>query len=114
MKALSIRQPHAEAIMRGVKPIEYRSRATKIRGTIQIYASLGRYAPDEEAEMMEQYGIDDVSCDDLPRGVIIGTVELYDCTGVEDDYKWHVRNPERAKTLRKPKNHPQPVWFNPF
>ena len=25
MKALSIRQPHAEAIMRGVKPIEFRS-----------------------------------------------------------------------------------------
>jgi predicted transcriptional regulator len=26
MRALSIRQPHAEAIMRGVKTIEYRSR----------------------------------------------------------------------------------------
>ena len=35
-KALSIRQPHAEAIMRGVKPIEFRSRPTKIRGRIYI------------------------------------------------------------------------------
>jgi hypothetical protein len=28
---------------------------------------------------MAQYGIDDAPCDDLPRGVIIGSVELYDC-----------------------------------
>lgn len=110
MRALSIRQPHAEAIMRGVKTTEYRSRATRIRGRIYIYASLGRYPVEEEAKMMEDYGIDDVSCDELPRGVIIGKVELYEC----DDGDWHVRNPERAKRLRKPKNHPQPVWFNPF
>lgn len=40
MRALSIRQPHAEAILRGTKTTEYRSKATKIRG--RIYASLGR------------------------------------------------------------------------
>ena len=110
MRALSIRQPHAEAIMRGVKKIEYRTRPTKVRGKIYIYSSLGRYSAAEEAEMMAEYGIDDVACDDLPRGVILGTVELYDCDGGE----WYVCNPERAKRLRKPKNHPQPVWFNPF
>ena len=32
-------QPHAEAIMRGVRTSEYRSRATRIRGRIHIYAS---------------------------------------------------------------------------
>jgi hypothetical protein len=110
MRALSIRQPHAEAIMRGVKMIEYRSRATRIRGRVYIYASLGRYSSVEEAEMLEEYGIDDVDIEDLPRGVIIGTVELYDCDGGD----WYVRSPERAKRLRKPRNHPQPVWFNPF
>jgi hypothetical protein len=81
IRALSIRQPHAEAIMWGVKKIEYRSRPTKIRGRVIIYASLGRYSADEESEMMADYGIDDVACDDLPRGVIIGTVELHDCDG---------------------------------
>ena len=110
MRALSIRQPHAEAIMRASKLAEYRSRPTKVRGRIYIYASLGRYKPDDEAEMMDYYGIRDVACDDLPRGVLIGTVELYDCDGGE----WYLRNPERAKELLKPKNHPQPVWFNPF
>jgi len=39
MRALSIRQPHAEAIMRGIKKIEYRSGPTKTRGRIHIYAS---------------------------------------------------------------------------
>src|SRR5262245_34261335 len=95
--ALSIRQPHAEAIMRGVKKIEYRSGPTKIRGRVLIYAGLKRYSAEAEAEMMEEYRIKDVSCDDLPRGVLIGTVELYDCDGGD----WHIRKPERAKKLLK-------------
>lgn len=114
MKALSIRQPHAEAIMRGVKPIEFRSRLTNMRGRIYIYAALGRYKPEKEAEMMEMYRIEDVACDELPRGVLIGTVDLWNCTGTKGDFHWHVRNPERAKKLLKPTNHPQPAWFNPF
>ena len=69
---------------------------------------------DAETDMMARYGIDDVACDDLPRGVLIGTVELWDCTGVADDYSWHVRKPERAKKLLKPTKHAQPAWFNPF
>lgn len=81
MRALSIRQPHAEAIMRGVKPIEYRSRPTKIREVICIYAALGHYSSKEESKMMREYGIKNISCDGLPRGVFVGTVELYDCTG---------------------------------
>jgi hypothetical protein len=110
VRALSIRQPHAEAIMRGVKKIEYRSGPTKIRGRILIYASLGRYSAADEAQMMKEYGIKDVACDDLPRGVLIGSVELFDCDGGD----WHVRKPERAEKLLKPKNQPQPVWFYPF
>jgi hypothetical protein len=30
MRALSIRQPYAELILRGIKPIEFRSRHTRI------------------------------------------------------------------------------------
>jgi hypothetical protein len=100
-RTLSNRQPHAEAIIRGVKKTEYRSAATKIRGRIYIYASLGRYDEDDEAEMIAQYGIDDANCYDLTRGVIIGSVDLYDC----DEGDWHVKEPVRAKTLRKPTSH---------
>lgn len=110
MRALSIRQPHAEAILRGIKKIEYRSGPTHVRGRVLIYAGLGRYSAAEEAEMMEEYGINDVACDDLPRGVLVGTVDLYDCNGGE----WHVREPRRAETLVRPRRQPQPVWFYPF
>lgn len=107
MKALSIRQPWAELIMRGIKTTEYRSRPTKIRGRIYIYAALGRSDPDDEADCQEDHGID---VEALPRGVIVGTVELFDCDGDE----WQFRLPERATELRKPDNHPMPVWFTPF
>ncbi len=111
MRALSIRQPHAEAIMRGVKPVEYRSRPTKIREVICVYTAKGRYSRAVESEWMIEYGIKNVSCDDLPRRVFIGTVELYDCTGKPGSFKWHVRKPKRASRLRRPRNHPQPSWF---
>jgi len=40
MRALSIRQPYAELILRGIKPIEFRSRLTNIIGErFYIYAS---------------------------------------------------------------------------
>ncbi len=109
-RALSIRQPHAEAIMRGVKKIEYRNSPTKIRERVYIYASLGRYSAGDEADMMDEYDIHAVSCEELPRGVLIGTVELFDCDGGD----WHLRAPERAVKLLKPDKQPQPVWFRPF
>lgn len=110
MKALSIRQPHAEAIMRGVKTIENRSRPTRVRGRIWIYAGLKRGSDAYEREWMERYGIDE-HVDDLSRGVIVGSVELHDCDGG----LWHLREPRRCEgELRKPDNHPQPVWFQPF
>ena len=116
-RALSIRQPHAEAIMRGLKPIEFRSDLTKIRERILIYASPQRYSAKEESELMAFYGITDVSCNDLHRGVIIGSVDLYDCqpvVGGPRPWGWYVRNPEPAKRLRRPKNRPNAVWFYPF
>ena len=114
LRALSIRQPHAEAIMRGIKKIEYRNMLTKIRGQVQIYTSLGRYPAEIEAEMLVEYGIEDVSCDKLPRGVLIGTVEIKDCTEDYGEFHWHLEKPKRAAQLLKPKKQPQPVWFNPF
>jgi hypothetical protein len=39
MKALSIRQPHAEQILRGKKKIEYRNMPTNKRERVYIYAS---------------------------------------------------------------------------
>jgi ATP-dependent Lhr-like helicase len=110
LRALSIRQPHAEAIMRGAKTEEYRSGPTKIRGRILIYASLGRADAEEEADLMDQYDMSEMKCDDLPRGALVGTVELYDC----DEEAWQLRAPERLPQLIRPLKQPQPVWFWPF
>ena len=42
MLALSIRQPYAELILRGIKTVEYRTRPTRIIGErFYIYASKG-------------------------------------------------------------------------
>ena len=112
--ALSVRQPHAEAIIRGIKPIEFRTRATKVRGRVYIYASYTRYSAVEEDEMMQDYGLEDVACEKLRRGVVIGTVDLHDCSGEPGDHHWHLQNPQRLKKPRTPDNHPQPMWFTPF
>jgi hypothetical protein len=78
MIALSIRQPWAELFMRGKKKpynhpeygdvnIEYRSRATNIRGRLYIYAGLGRYNRKDEEDLAKKYDLD---MNSLPRGVI--------------------------------------------
>jgi hypothetical protein len=114
MRALSVRQPDAEAIMRGIKSVDRRTQATNIFGRVYIYASRARYTPGEEAEMLSEYSMEDVSCDDLRRGVVIGTVYLCDCVATEGAYLWHMRNPERAKRPRVPTHPPKGLWFTPF
>jgi len=106
-RALSIRQPYAEQIMRGTKKIEYRSRPTKIRERVYIYASLTPGYDEDYEEMDAQPG-------DFPVGVLVGTVEVVDCTGDSGDYRWHLARPERLPNPIKPDNHPQPSWFFPF
>ncbi|HQR05176.1 MAG TPA: ASCH domain-containing protein [Gemmatales bacterium] len=106
--ALSIRQPHVEAIFRGIKKIEYRRDATSRRGRIHIYSA--KLFADDLPHWVKKYGFEKVNLDELPRGVVVGSVELYRCDGGE----WHLRHPVRAKTLRRPTGRPQPIWFTPF
>ena len=60
--------------------------------------------------MLEEFGITDATADDLPRGVIIGSVELHD----SDEGEWYLRNPQRAIKCVAPVNHPNPVWLYQF
>jgi hypothetical protein len=107
MRALSIRQPYAEQILRGNKKIEYRGRPTNIRERVYIYASLTPGDAEDWEAMNIQPG-------DLPAGVLVGTVEISDCTGKPGRYEWHLTKPDRLKRNLEPKKHPQPVWFYPF
>jgi hypothetical protein len=105
-RAISIRQPYVEAILDGKKKIEYRSRKTNIRERVYLYASL---KPQEESEFNE-FGYKREEC---PRGAIVGTVEIVDCTGFDGDYEIHLANPKRLETFLKPKNQPQPMFWRP-
>ena len=98
--AFSVHQPYADQILRGAKKYEYRSIPTRIRGRVYIYASL---------KLIAQR-----SCN-LPRGKILGTVELIACEWSPRDqcYRWKLSRPKRIRP-RTPQNHPQPVWFYPF
>lgn len=64
-RALSIRQPYAEQILRGKKKIEYRSRPTNIRERVYIYAGMNPGMTEAWEEMKMQPG-------DLPTGVWLG------------------------------------------
>jgi hypothetical protein len=107
MLALSIRQPFVEQIFRRTKKIEYRSVPTKIKGRVLIYASL---KPRLEKAFWRGMG---KGPGDLAAGLIVGTVEIWDCRGKPGDYRWYLRKPKRLRTPWKPKRQPQPVWFRP-
>jgi predicted transcriptional regulator len=152
MRALSIRQPYAELILRGIKTVEYRSRPTRIIGErFYIYASKaagkavwsrdlampGHALPRWMLELAEHVRMVEPGTL-LPTGVIVGSaviekVEVVSCqlpvvSGDKRDgnslatdnrqlatyYRWHLADVQRIRTLRKPKGHPQPVWFTPF
>lgn len=111
-RAISIRQPYVEAILRGIKTAEYRSQPTRIRGRVYLYASLKPGNPDLYPELKDELKF-------LPTGVIIGTVDVVACYKLRDnrgkpEYAWHLANPERLETPVKPDAQPQPVWFIPI
>jgi hypothetical protein len=134
MLALSIRQPYAELILRGIKTIEYRSRATTIvgerfhiyasKGKGQVFRGKGQVVSDNLAvpeaplppwmiELAE--GLRLWKPGELPVGVIVGSAVIDRVTRRDDGmYQWHLSGVERARTFRKPSRHPQPVWFRPF
>ncbi|HEV7298595.1 MAG TPA: ASCH domain-containing protein [Tepidisphaeraceae bacterium] len=143
MRALSIRQPYAELILRGLKTIEFRTRATKIIGerfyiyAAKTWATGGSSATDAKPKIwstdLTVPGRDENSTPppwmltladrlilrgpdggDLPTGVIVGTAVIERVTQGPTSYEWHLGDVQRATRLRKPTGHPQPVWFTPF
>jgi hypothetical protein len=114
MKALSIRQPWAELIVRGLRN-EHRSGLTRIRERVYIYACKALdVSLDEMDEINEEFGTD-LDLQTLARGVLIGTVEIVDCRELGyEDYEWVMNAPQRIEPYQKPTGFPQPKFFNPF
>jgi hypothetical protein len=81
MKALSVCQPWAWAIIHGPKRIENRSRPTRHRGPLLIHASKSqRYRLGDYAELLP----DLPPWDELTFGALIGVVEVVDCLAFEE------------------------------
>jgi hypothetical protein len=108
-RALSLRQPHAENILRGVKTVENRTIPTNIRGRVYIYASKQPADPGTFEELGAKPG-------DFPTGLLVGTVEIVGCEKADssEGFQWQLANPERLAEPLKPENKPQAVWFTPF
>jgi hypothetical protein len=135
MRALSIRQPYAEQILRGVKTIEYRSRPTRVIGQrFYIYAArtwagvagaggsgagasgaagsgAGGSGAGGSGAGHDATGIRE---GDAPTGVIVGSAVISKCVRNNGHYEWHLTGVKRLKRPRPPHRQPQPVWFRPW
>ena len=87
MRALIVRAPYAAQIMNDLKPIEYRCRATNVRGRIGIIEG--------------------------GTGTVIGEVTLTGCQPGEGCYNWLLSNSLKY-TKPRPYRHPPGavVWVN--
>ena len=102
MKVLTIRQPWASLILLGYKDVENRTWKTSVRGKIAIHASQSKAKEDwkcaiDTVAIVYDFGIREAEnwleakigeFHELPRGVIIGTANLDDCTR-KTTSPWH-------------------------
>lgn len=106
MKAISIRQPWAWAIVAGHKPIENRTWKTSFRGRVLIHA--GRAAVsgadlEELARHARRQGFPMPEADRLFRGGIVGSIEIIDVVTTSSDpwfkgpFGWILEEPRPAR-----------------
>lgn len=87
MKAFTVYQPYAYAIIEGLKLNETRPRRTHIRGRVAVHAgkldevrATKNLSSNDFWALMAEIG----GKTDLPRGAVVGTVEIVDCVPVEE------------------------------
>lgn len=104
MKVLTIRQPWASLIILGYKDVENRTWWTSIRGKIAIHASQSKAMEDwrraiATVVLVRKCGLSEAehwlkteigAFQDLPRGKILGTVNLTACTRTISS-PWHFK-----------------------
>ncbi|HKS27775.1 MAG TPA: ASCH domain-containing protein [Pyrinomonadaceae bacterium] len=112
MKALSIRQPWAWAIVHAGKDIENRDWSTKFRGVIAVHAAKGMTRNEHiwaSMDIEERSGLRPPAYPMLKeRGFIVGTVEIVDCVS-KSPSPWF--QGEYGLVLRNPVPLAQPVYI---
>lgn len=79
MRAFTVYQPYAYAIVAGLKGYETRPTRTNIRGRVAVHAGKQKIAlADMSVVLVPREG------QSLCYGAIVGTVEIVDCVQVED------------------------------
>lgn len=123
MRALSIRQPWASLILKAGKDVENRCWPTKFRGRILIHAAKGMTRGEHEDAIdfavhainarpragakMTTLREPGFAFEDLPRGGIIGAVEIVDCMN-RSESPWFMG--EYGFILRDPQPLPFLAW----
>jgi hypothetical protein len=107
-RAISIRQPYVELILRGIKKWEYRGPDTRIRERVYLYAAQKPGEnPADWRKIKSQPG-------GLPTGKIVGTVEIGGTRQLPDgSHAYALCNPKRLSKYRTPINQPQPCFWLP-
>jgi hypothetical protein len=84
MKAVSIHQPWAWAILCAGKDVENRTWRTHHRGPLLIHAALSRRSYDQQdaARWPALYGVELRGWGELTTGAILGVVDVVDCVPV--------------------------------
>ena len=113
MKALSIHQPWAWAILHAGKTVENRTWYTKYRGPLLIHTSKKKATYDREAkhDWLKLYGVVLPPWHELPTGAIVGVVKLVDCLQASqvDPSPW-VEGPV-CWVLANPRSFSEPVPY---
>jgi hypothetical protein len=109
-RAITIRQPWAWAIVAGHKDVDNRSRRTNFRGELLIHAAVE--LDPRGFEFLWENGLYRKLPTELPRGGLIGMVNVVDCRkGYESDWafagSWHwiLRRPREFKGMLPCRGH---------
>lgn len=117
MKAFSVKQPFAELILLGIKPVENRWLGLRYRGPALVHASkqVNWDCWEANKRVLMKHGR---HIDDLERGGIVGVVDIVDCVrrhpsryANNDDvsWAWVLENPRRLPFFPYPG---QTTFFN--
>lgn len=123
---LTIQQPWAELILRGVKTLEVRSVCTPPK-SVYLYTSRKLSSIKDARIACEQHGIE---LEALACGMVVGKVDiigsrlarvedlaatcLTDRELLSDQYVWELAKPERLKSPVAATYKPYGMWFYPF